>query len=63
MKKLYVLVAACMLPLGLTACGGSSPALTAPEGARFDGGHTAGSGNLSDSTATTQGGSTIGSGN
>jgi len=64
-----------MLCLGLAACGDSS--LLMPEGPRFDGGFTAGSGNRSDSTPTTtsasdttvtlnaaeRGGFTAGSGN
>lgn len=74
MKNLRTLLAACTLGLGLAACGGSSPAITAPEGARFDGGYTIGSGHRSDSTTlstqttdsdstvTTRGGHTLGSG-
>lgn len=76
MKKTYVLLVACTL--GVAACGDSSPVLTAPEGARFDGGSTMGTGNKSDttsvsvsstettdgtSTTTERGGFTIGGGN
>jgi len=66
MKTLCVLLAACVLSVAVAACGESSPAITAPDGARFYGGHTAGSGNKSDSTtvasssgATTESDSTI----
>jgi len=77
MKTLRTLLAACVLSLGLAACGEPSPVLTAPDGARFDGGHTYGSGHHSDSTTisdastatadsdsttTERGGSTFGSG-
>lgn len=71
MKNLRTLLAACTLGLALAACSESSAPL-APEGARFDGGHTFGSGNDSDSTSTagsdttfvtTDGGFTYGSGN
>lgn len=71
MKNLRTLLAACTLVLALAACDDSSPALIAPDGARYDGGHTIGSGNRSDSTTTTtsesdstgqRGGFTIGSG-
>jgi hypothetical protein len=48
MKKWYGLLAASMLCLGVAACGNSS--LVAPEGPRFDGGYTAGSGNRTGST-------------
>lgn len=44
------LLAACMLCLGLAACGDSS--LIAPEGPRFDGGYTFGGGNRADTTTT-----------
>ena len=53
MKNLRTLLAACVLSLGLAACGESSSALTAPGGARFDGGSTFGSGHRSDSTTVT----------
>lgn len=46
MKNLRTLLAAFALGLGLAACGDSSPALLAPEGARLDGGHTIGGGNF-----------------
>lgn len=75
MKTRCTLLAACMLCLGLAACGDSS--LLTPEGPRFDGGHTAGSGNRTDLTPTAtsstetltdtlyveRGGHTAGSGN
>jgi hypothetical protein len=74
MKIRCTLLAACMLCLGLAACGDSS--LLAPEGPRFDGGYTFGSGNRADTTTTTtpttptatgtsaeRGGYTFGSGN
>lgn len=76
MKKWYGLLAASMLCLGVAACGSSS--LVAPEGPRFDGGYTFGSGNRTGSstagTAATdttvdpsatadRGGHTAGSGN
>lgn len=74
MKNRCTLLAACMLCLGLAACGGSP--LLAPEAPRFDGGFTAGSGNRAVDTMsvasptettdggliTTRGGSTIGTG-
>ena len=74
MKTRCTLLAACMLCLGLAACGDSS--LLAPEGPRFDGGYTIGGGNRADTTAVTpvtgttatgttaeRGGYTIGGGN
>ena len=74
MKTRCTLLAACMLCLGLAACGDSS--LITPVGPRFDGGSTIGSGNRTDTTTVTaptgttvsgapveRGGSTIGSGN
>ena len=75
MKNWYALLAACMLCVGLAACGSSS--LLAPEAPRFDGGSTIGSGNSTqdtttvtstteptvDDTTTERGGFTIGSGN
>lgn len=71
MKNPRTLLVACTLGLAFAACGDSSPALIAPDGARLDGGHTIGSGHRSDSTTTTtaesdsttqRGGHTIGSG-
>ena len=50
MKIRCTLLAASMLCLGLAACGSSSP--LAPEAPRFDGGHTAGSGNRAEETTT-----------
>lgn len=50
MKNLCVLLSACVLSVGITACGEPSPTLTAPDAARFDGGYTFGGGNKSDST-------------
>lgn len=74
MKTRCTLLAACMLCLGLAACGDSS--LLTPEGPRFDGGHGFGSGNRADTTTTVtsssdttvvlgaeRGGHTIGSNN
>ena len=79
MKKLCVLLAVCVLSVGIVACGEPSPALTAPDGAYFDGGYTIGGGYKSDSTTvvisstetttgsdsttTERGGHTAGSGN
>lgn len=74
MKTRCTLLAACMLCLGLAACGDSS--LLTPEAPRFDGGSTAGSGNRTEAmptaTSTTEtaagggiverGGHTIGTG-
>lgn len=48
MKNRCTLLAACMLCLGLAACGSSS--LLTPEGPRYNGGFTIGSGNSTDST-------------
>ena len=48
MKNRYTLLTASILYLGLSACGNSS--LLAPESPSFDGGHTIGSGNRSDTT-------------
>ena len=50
MKDQLTLMAACVLCLGLAACGSSLP--LAPEAPRFDGGHTLGSGNKYEDTAT-----------
>lgn len=75
MKTRCTLLAACMLCLGLAACGDSS--LLTPEAPSFDGGFTFGSGNRADSTTTVtpptgttvtgttaeRGGFTFGSGN
>ena len=50
MKIRCTLLAACMLCLGMAACGDSS--LLTPEGPRFDGGSTIGSGNRTETTPT-----------
>jgi len=79
MKTLCALLSACVLCLGIAACGESSPTITAPGRASFDGGHTFGGGSKSDSTTvvtssgemttesdsttTERGGHTAGSGN
>jgi hypothetical protein len=73
MQNLRTLFAAAAVCLGLAACADSSPALTAPESARFSGGNGLGSGHRadsttmvstsdSDSTTVERGGHTIGSG-
>lgn len=75
MKNRCTLLAACVLCLGLAACGSST--LLTPEGPRYDGGSTIGTGHRTGSTTTVtsstettadestqeRGGFTIGSGN
>lgn len=59
MTRTRMILAAGLL-MGLAACGDSSPSITAPEAARYDGGWLAGSGNSSgDGGTTTPGDTTV----
>lgn len=59
MKNVRALLATVIVGAALAACSDSSPAVTAPAGARFDNGSIFGSGHrTADSTSVTSGGTT-----